>query len=301
MTALPDDNPKTVYGARKPPFHFTPPVAEMVLGQAMQNGGEKYGAMNWREKTVSSSVYYDAARRHLSAWLDGEDVAPDSGVHHLGHVMACCAILLDAAASGRLNDDRPVKGRFSAECERLTKVPPEAADDAARAAVEGSITEFEGDPPPLSLVELLRRPAPWEKEGRELRVGVQPYPLFFQSGHLSGWVGTPFTPASQVGDALDAGQAVAYGGPVGGGMADAATDQKFRVANAPLTSGTGNTPNLAIGCDVDFAIHGGASMLKGRGTIIDKHGAYWIIKSDEGARFYCLENELTPVHPGALQ
>jgi len=116
----PDDNPKTAAGSRKPPFHFIPPIAEMILGQAMADGGVKYGAMNWREKTVSSSVYYSAMRRHLSAWLDGENVALDSGVHHLGHVMASCAILLDAAASGKLNDDRPIPGEFSAECDRLT-------------------------------------------------------------------------------------------------------------------------------------------------------------------------------------
>jgi len=132
-TRLPDDNPKTAEGSKKPPFHFIPPVAEMILGQAMANGGVKYGAMNWREKTVSSSVYYNAVRRHMSAWLDGEDVAPDSGVHHLGHVMASCAILLDAAASGKLNDDRPIAGAFAAECNRLTA----DADAAAQRAVEG--------------------------------------------------------------------------------------------------------------------------------------------------------------------
>jgi hypothetical protein len=72
----------------------------------MMNGEQKYGRMNWREHTVSSSVYYDAAMRHLMAWFDGETYAPDSGVHHLGHVMACCAILLDGESLAVLNDDR---------------------------------------------------------------------------------------------------------------------------------------------------------------------------------------------------
>ena len=102
----PDDNPKTVLGLRKPSMSCVPPTALLHLAHAMMDGEQKYGRMNWREHTVSSSVYYDAAMRHLMAWFDGETYAPDSGVHHLGHVMACCAILLDGEALNVLNDDR---------------------------------------------------------------------------------------------------------------------------------------------------------------------------------------------------
>ena len=111
----PDNNPKTAVGVSKAPLHFIPPVSLVHLGLAMEDGGHKYGLMNWREFTVSSSVYYDAIFRHLLAWWDGEDAAPDSGVHHLGHVMACCAIILDAEASTRLNDDRPKIEGFVAD------------------------------------------------------------------------------------------------------------------------------------------------------------------------------------------
>lgn len=108
-----DNNPKTQYGLKKPPMSPIPPVAILQLGQAMKNGREKYGQMNWRIDHVSATVYYDAALRHLLAWFDGEDYASDSGVHHLAHVMACMAILLDAESCDMLNDDRPVPGRFS--------------------------------------------------------------------------------------------------------------------------------------------------------------------------------------------
>lgn len=140
MTAYPDNNPKTVFGTAKPPFHFTPPIAEMILGQAMANGGKKYGLMNWRDKTISSSVYYDAARRHLAAWWDGEDIASDSGVHHLGHVMACCALILDGAAQGELNDDRPIPGKFSEVMGRIVA----GTDALAQTAVEGETTFADG-------------------------------------------------------------------------------------------------------------------------------------------------------------
>lgn len=81
----------------------------------MEDGADKYGLTNWREHQVSASVYYNAAFRHLAAWWDGEENAVDSGVHHLGHVMACCAIILDAQYTNQLNDDRPeIPGPFSA-------------------------------------------------------------------------------------------------------------------------------------------------------------------------------------------
>lgn len=117
----PDTNPKTAVGLTKPSLRAIPPAALLHLGRAMSNGEGKYGLFNWREHTVSSSVYYDAAMRHLLAWWDGENEAADSGVHHLAHVMACCAIVLDAHASGKLNDDRGPPGAFPELVECYTR------------------------------------------------------------------------------------------------------------------------------------------------------------------------------------
>lgn len=104
---LPDDNPKTRLGVLKPPFHLIPSTALAHLACAMRNGASKYGPYNWREQAVSSTTYVSAAERHLKQWLNREQDAQDSGVHHLAHVMACCAILIDAQEIGKLNDDRP--------------------------------------------------------------------------------------------------------------------------------------------------------------------------------------------------
>jgi hypothetical protein len=47
--------------------------------------------------------------RHIFDWFEGQERASDSKVHHLGHVIACATILLDAQANGNLIDDRPYK------------------------------------------------------------------------------------------------------------------------------------------------------------------------------------------------
>jgi len=106
---LADNNVKTAAAVGKPQMSAVPPTALFALGAAMQNGADKYGKFNWRGTAVTASVFYDAMLRHLTAWYAGEDHAQDSKVHHLGHLMAGCAIILDAEAHKVFNDDRDLK------------------------------------------------------------------------------------------------------------------------------------------------------------------------------------------------
>jgi hypothetical protein len=69
-------------------------------------GADKYGPWNWRETGVCASTYVNAIMRHLNAWRDGEDLDPESGFSHLAHIACSCNILMDAAAVGKLQDDR---------------------------------------------------------------------------------------------------------------------------------------------------------------------------------------------------
>lgn len=112
----PDNNPKSVIGVTKVPLALIPPVGLIEQARAHENGANKYGPYNWRGEnvTISEMVYLHAILRHVLDVIDGENVATDSGVSHLGHVSACCNIILDAEANGNLIDDRPVKGKSSA-------------------------------------------------------------------------------------------------------------------------------------------------------------------------------------------
>lgn len=113
MNKYPDNNPKTLVGASKVPLHLVPPSAVHYLADALADGARKYGAYNWRSSPISISTYKSALQRHMDAFWDGEDLASDSGVHHVAHAMACCALILDAMSLGVLVDDRPPKGKAS--------------------------------------------------------------------------------------------------------------------------------------------------------------------------------------------
>lgn len=108
------DNPKQRYGIAKPSAEFVSPIALLWLTTAMHEGSIKYGRFNFREKPVEAGTYISAAKRHLDAWMSGEQVDPETGVHHLGYAMACAAILIDAEAMHTLIDNRPVdNGQYS--------------------------------------------------------------------------------------------------------------------------------------------------------------------------------------------
>lgn len=106
------NNPKDAIGASKPNLALVPSAGLIQAALAMTNGAKKYGPYNWREadKKVGYMTYIAAAQRHLLALIDGENVALDSGVSHLGHIAAGCMILIDAIECGNAIDDRPLKG-----------------------------------------------------------------------------------------------------------------------------------------------------------------------------------------------
>lgn len=115
-----DTNPKTAYGAMKPPLSLVPRSALIHTAMAFKDGASKYGPYNWREKAVSVMTYLKAAERHHAQFLDGSDYDKKSLVHHLGHAMACYAIILDAMEVSNAIDDRPPKCDTTALLERLT-------------------------------------------------------------------------------------------------------------------------------------------------------------------------------------
>lgn len=112
-------NPKDIVGSGKLPLHLWPVTATAMGSIALLNGALKYGRTNWRVAGVRASIYVDALSRHVAKWFEGEEV-DEEGVPHLSSALTCLAILVDARAAGKLNDDRMVAGGFKELLAELT-------------------------------------------------------------------------------------------------------------------------------------------------------------------------------------
>lgn len=121
-------NPKQAYGDKKPNLAAVPDTAVILEALSLGDGAIKYGPFNWRGKPVEAMTYIAALRRHIAAWVDGEELAPEEewtlptgekillgGKPHLAYARACLAIIIDAEANGTLIDNRPPGGKDGAK------------------------------------------------------------------------------------------------------------------------------------------------------------------------------------------
>lgn len=144
-------NPKDLVGAKKAPLRLVPPALLIGAAEALATGAVKYGPYNWRQYPVTAMTYVEAAQRHLIGYVEGEDLAQDTLVHHVKHAVAGLAILLDCIEAGTLVDDRPPPGPG-----------PKMLDDLDRSdrTVTVDVTAF-GDPEPQTIeVEVPRIEGP---------------------------------------------------------------------------------------------------------------------------------------------
>ena len=100
-------NPKEEIGDTKTPHHLVPPRVLEEVAWAMNEGAKKYGAFNYRKAGVKFHTYYSSTRRHIDKWYEGEDIDPDSGLHHIVKAIAGLVVLYDSIKEGNFNDDRP--------------------------------------------------------------------------------------------------------------------------------------------------------------------------------------------------
>jgi hypothetical protein len=157
------DNPKHAAGLSKPPVRHIPPIAIKLEGAVMQTGGDKYGPFNWGEAGVVASTYYDAIQRHLLAWYAGENLDPESGLHHLAHVRACCGIVLDCVGMDNVEDDRP-RGKTTRLDARVPGLCEAPAKPIRRVAVDTFSEEWQA-----SLYEASPSPGNFEPTVRASR------------------------------------------------------------------------------------------------------------------------------------
>lgn len=121
-------NPKDGIGISKWRQFFTLPQRVLwEVGVGMLEGAMKYGRHNYRVAGVQASIYTDAAMGHITAWIEGEDIDPDSGLSHITKAICSLMVLRDGMIEGNFTDDRP---------------PRHADFDAHRAGLQAIVDEL---------------------------------------------------------------------------------------------------------------------------------------------------------------
>ena len=83
-------------------YSLFPDVVLRDVIKIMMFGAEKYGADNWKQ-CEDDTRYYDALRRHVDSWRDGEYLDPESNMPHLAHAL-CNLVFLHYLTQRKHND-----------------------------------------------------------------------------------------------------------------------------------------------------------------------------------------------------
>lgn len=106
MTVEPD-NGGLRYDVGKARFDLIPPEFMEAIAQHYEIGARKYSDRNW-ERGMSYCRCFASLMRHAWAWMQGEDVDPETGSHHMIAV-AWNAIALYTYYTRQIGeDDRPL-------------------------------------------------------------------------------------------------------------------------------------------------------------------------------------------------
>jgi len=91
----------------KPPLGLIDRRVMEEVSWVLDFGARKYGRDNWRGGFIYSRLY-DAALRHIFAFIDGENLDPESGLPHIAHSICMLMFLLSMICERPDLDDRYV-------------------------------------------------------------------------------------------------------------------------------------------------------------------------------------------------
>ena len=110
LTMIDTPPAKTTAGAikfdqDKLPLHLLSTEAMNQTAAVLAFGAQKYAEHNWR-KGFQWGRPLSAAMRHITAFNNGEDKDPESGLSHLAHAACCIMFLLEFEKTHKHLDDR---------------------------------------------------------------------------------------------------------------------------------------------------------------------------------------------------
>lgn len=97
------------YDGDKPVMALMPPKAMEEEGKVWTFGAKKYAYWNWT-KGIQYVRILSAILRHTMALMSGQDLDPESGLHHAAHIRCCAGMLIEFHYRNRTDLDDRYKG-----------------------------------------------------------------------------------------------------------------------------------------------------------------------------------------------
>jgi hypothetical protein len=85
-------------------YGLLPPLALEETVKVLTFGAQKYERDNWQKVPDAKRRYFDALQSHVWSWKQGEQIDPESGIHHLAHAMCCLMFLYEHDIMYSLNN-----------------------------------------------------------------------------------------------------------------------------------------------------------------------------------------------------
>lgn len=106
--AIDDEDLGKRYNQGKPKWSLVPQSALLPMVEVLEFGAGKYTPFNW-QKGLSVSEICESLKRHLDAFMEGEDTDPESSLAHIGHIQ-CNALFLSWMIKNKPELDDRFKG-----------------------------------------------------------------------------------------------------------------------------------------------------------------------------------------------
>ena len=101
---LPEIEKGRKFDGGKLEYGLLPPLALEETVKVLTFGAQKYARDNWQIVPDAKRRYFDAVQRHMWAWKQGEQMDPESGIHHLAHAMCGLMFLYEHDIMYSLNN-----------------------------------------------------------------------------------------------------------------------------------------------------------------------------------------------------
>lgn len=139
------DKPGMKFDGGKLRYGLVPSIALRQVASVLTLGAEKYEPDNWQNIPDGIERYTDSLLRHIEEFRQGEDVDPDTCLHHLSHAACCLFFMLwFLQQEGRLPDfdDADVQKRLTAIKDAYAEKRLQAAGLETVTSVEVENTEL---------------------------------------------------------------------------------------------------------------------------------------------------------------